>query len=65
MMSLHLAEISRMVAPGAHAVVLMDQAGWHTTGKLIMPRNISIPSLRHKAKFGRVDDSEIVCDSIP
>jgi hypothetical protein len=34
-MSLHLAEISLMVAPGAHAVVLMDQAGWHTTGKLI------------------------------
>lgn len=26
-MSLHLAEIALMVAPGAHAVVLMDQAG--------------------------------------
>jgi len=32
-MTLHLAEISLAIAPGAHAVVLMDQAGWHTTGK--------------------------------
>lgn len=29
-MQLHLSEISCRVAPGAHAVVLMDQAGWHT-----------------------------------
>lgn len=29
-MSLHLAEISLMVTPGAHAVVLMDQVGWFT-----------------------------------
>jgi putative transposase len=38
-MSLHLAEISLAVAPGAHAVVLMDQAGWHMTGKLVVPAN--------------------------
>ena len=30
-MNLHLAEIALTVAPGAHAVVLMDQAGWHIT----------------------------------
>ena len=47
-MSLHLTEISLMVAPGAHAVVLMDQAGWHTTGKLIVPGNISIIALPAK-----------------
>jgi hypothetical protein len=28
-MTLHLAEISQAVAPGAHAVVLLDQAGRH------------------------------------
>ena len=44
-MNLHLAEISQAVAPGAHAVVLMDQAGWHTTGKLEVPENISIITL--------------------
>ena len=47
-MALHLAEISLAVAPGAHAVVLMDQAGWHTTGKLEIPGNISIIALPAK-----------------
>ncbi len=37
----HLDEISQAVAPGAHAVLLMDRAGWHTTGELKMPENIS------------------------
>jgi hypothetical protein len=32
-MTLHLAEISQAVAPGAHAVVLLDQAGWHLSAK--------------------------------
>jgi hypothetical protein len=41
-MALHLAEISRAVAPGAHAVVLLDQAGWHTSPKLKLPNNISL-----------------------
>jgi hypothetical protein len=27
-MNLHLAEISGMVSPGKHAVLLLDQAGW-------------------------------------
>jgi len=41
-MQLHLDEISRYVARKAHAVVLMDRAGWHTTGKLHVPKNITI-----------------------
>mgnify|MGYP002177678407 CR=1 FL=1 len=40
-MQLHLEEISKHVARKAHAVVLMDRAGWHTTGKLSMPQNIT------------------------
>jgi hypothetical protein len=40
MMQLHLDEISRAVAKGAHAVLLLDRAGWHTTGKLDVPENI-------------------------
>ena len=39
MMQLHLDEISRNVAEGAHAVLLLDRAGWHTTGKLDMPES--------------------------
>jgi hypothetical protein len=40
-MQLHLNEISRHVAAGAQAVLLMDHAGWHTTANLDMPQNIT------------------------
>ena len=41
-MQAHLEEISILVAPGAHAVVLLDQAGWHTSGHLHVPDNITL-----------------------
>ena len=42
-MSLHLTEISRHVAEGAHAVVVLDGAGWHQTGgRLRVPGNVSL-----------------------
>ena len=44
-MACHLAEISCAVAPGAHAVVLLDQAGWHMTPKLTVPDNITLMAL--------------------
>ena len=44
-MNLHLAEISIAVAPGAHAVLLVDQAGWHLSAKLAVPDNITIVPL--------------------
>jgi transposase len=40
-MQLHLDEISRHVAAGAHPVLLMDRAGWHTTANPDVPDNIS------------------------
>jgi transposase len=39
---LHLAEITLMVAPGAHAVLLVDQARWHLSERLVIPANITI-----------------------
>src|SRR5258708_7404743 len=36
-MNLHLAEIAKTVAPGAHAVLLVDQAGWHLSARLLIP----------------------------
>jgi len=41
-MNEHLAEIGNQVAPGKHAVLLMDRAGWHRSENLIIPNNISI-----------------------
>jgi len=40
-MQLHLDEISSRVAAGARAILLLDRAGWHTTGNLDMPANIT------------------------
>ncbi len=44
-MSLHLAEISRAVAPDAYAVILLDQAGWHQARTLAVPDNITLMPL--------------------
>ena len=42
-MAEHLAEISRRVTTGAHAVVVCDGAGWHQPGqRLVVPDNISL-----------------------
>ena len=42
-MTMHLAEISRQVAPGAHAILILDGAGWHKTGgTLVVPDNITL-----------------------
>lgn len=48
-MALHLDELSQAVAPGAHAVVLLDQAGWHTSAKLPIPGNITLVPLPAKS----------------
>jgi hypothetical protein len=42
-MTEHLNEISTRVAPGAHAVLVCDGAGWHQTGgRLIVPGNVTL-----------------------
>jgi transposase len=48
-MTLHLAEISQAVAPGAHALVLLDQAGWHLSKRLVIPDNVTLMPLPAKA----------------
>lgn len=41
-MQLHLDEIATKITPGAHAVVILDQAGWHGAKDLEVPSNISL-----------------------
>ena len=48
-MQLHLNEISKQVDTKAHAVVLMDRAGWHSTGELKIPENLTIILLPPKS----------------
>ena len=41
-MNLHLAEIAATVAPGAHALLVLDGAGWHRAEALKLPDNVSL-----------------------
>jgi len=41
-MQAHLVEISAIADPGAHAVLMVDQAGWHLSPKLKVPENITL-----------------------
>ena len=44
-MNAHLAEISRSVASGAHAVLILDGAGCHGAKALVVPDNLSLLTL--------------------
>ena len=48
-MQLHLDEIATKVAPGAHAILLLDQAGWHGAKALVVPSNVSLLPLPPRA----------------
>ena len=47
-MALHLAEIACRVTPGKHCALLVDQAGWHISERLVVPHNITIVPLPAK-----------------
>ena len=54
---LHLAEIARHVAPGAHGVVVLDGAGWHGGGDLAVPENLSLlPLPRYSPELNPVEN---------
>ncbi len=40
-MNLHLREIGRAVSPGAHAILVLDGAGWHTSQAFAPPENVT------------------------
>lgn len=45
-MNEHLNEIGTRVAPGAHALLVLDGAGWHQAGeRLVIPGNITLLTL--------------------
>ena len=41
-MNADLAEIAHNVAPGAHAVLILDGAGWHGARRLVVPDTITL-----------------------
>ena len=44
-MNLFLAELARAVPTGTHAVLVLDRAGWHVSGDLAVPTNITLVHL--------------------
>jgi len=44
-MTIHLEHISAEIPAGKHAVIILDQAGWHTSKKLKSFQNITIMAL--------------------
>ena len=42
MLSRHLAEIAKQVAPAAHAVLVLDGAGYHIASDLVVPDNLTL-----------------------
>ena len=48
-MQLHLDEIAARVTAGAHAILILDQAGWHGAKDLEFPTNLSLLPLPPRA----------------
>jgi len=44
-MQMHIDAIGRAVRPSAHALIILDKAGWHTTRKLKLPDNLTLVPL--------------------
>jgi hypothetical protein len=49
-MSLHLAKIAAAVTPNAHAVLLLDQAGWLLSDRLAVSANTPSSRCRPSAQ---------------
>lgn len=61
-MQLHIDEISRQVENGAHAVLVMDRAGWHATANLRVPENITPIFLPSRApELNPVENAGNIC----
>jgi transposase len=44
----YLDEFAKNVAPGRHAILMLDKAGWHTSTKLDVPENLMLLPLPAK-----------------
>ncbi len=48
-MRVYLDDFSRSLLPEVHAVLVCDQAGWHTSGRLSIPCNVTLLHLPPKS----------------
>jgi hypothetical protein len=64
-MAEHLKLISAEVAPGAHAVLVVDQAGWHMSPKLEVPENITVLPLPPRSPELNPPFRRLLCNRLP
>lgn len=56
MMNLFLGRFATTLAPDEHAVMVLDGAGWHTSGALAVPDNITlVPLPRYSPQLNPVE----------
>lgn len=48
-MEAYLADFARHLSPGVHALLVLDRAGWHTSGKLHVPARVTLQFLPPKS----------------
>jgi transposase len=48
-MNVFLAQFARELPPDVHAVMVLDQAGWHTAAALRVPANVTLVHLPPKS----------------
>ena len=64
-MNHHLSEIGSQVAADAHAVVILDRAGWHRSQGLVVPGNITLLELpSYSPELNPVDAFGTICATI-
>ena len=63
-MTLFLAELARVVPAGTHAVLVLDRAGWHVSGDLVVPANLTLVHLPpYSPELNPVERSGCTCAS--
>ncbi len=52
-MNLFLAELAGALPAGTHAVLVLDRAGWHVSGDLVVPRNLTLAHRKRRLSTTR------------
>jgi hypothetical protein len=56
-MNVFLEAFGRSLQPEVHAVLMLDQAGWHTSAKVVIPKNLTL--LHFPPKSAELNPSEL------
>ena len=64
-MNVFLEQFSRELPADVHAVMVLDQAGWHTAGALAIPSNVTLVHLPPKSPFRAPQPAHVLAFCLP